>query len=596
MQNLKVAKDSAEQQSQHARPFYTSEVETAICSLKLGKAAGTDGVFPEFLKNCGEGAIAWLAVFYTNILTSGNIPSLFKRAKIIALLKPGKPPGDPASYRPISLLSISYKLLERLIYNRIEPIINATVPIEQAGFRAGRSCCDQVLALTTYVEDGFQKKQKIGAAFLDLTAAYDTVWRQGLVLKFLKVIPCKMLGNLLNNMLSNRHFQVHAGDDISRGRQLNDGLPQGSVLAPLLFNLYTSDLPQTNCRKFIYADDIVLASRSNEFERCQMDLQTDIASLANYFANWRLKLNLSKTEVTAFHLSNRLADHKLTVSLNGQTLNHNPHPKYLGVTLDRSLTYKNHLTGVAAKVRTRNNIIQKLTGTGWGAGADTLRTSSLALVYSAAEYCAPVWANSSHTGPLDAQLNRTMRLVSGTIKSTPVEWLPVLSNITPPDLRRREATMREWSKCYTNTKLPLHQDIQSDPTLRLKSRKPSWILGGRLVGEGFSAAQAWQDEWNSQNPDHRKLVQDPTMRQPGFDLPRKLWASLNRIRTGHGRCGHLLHKWGKREHPQCECGQIETVDHIVGHCPIKKFEGDIWEIHKVTPRAIEYLRNIDAEL
>jgi hypothetical protein len=527
------------------------------------------------LRNAGGGVVNWLAAFFSNILSSGIIPSLFKRAKIIALLKPGKPPEDPASYRPISLLSINYKLLERLIYNRIEPIINANVPIEQAGFRGGRSCCDQVLALTTYVEDGFQKGKKTGAAFLDLTAAYDTVWRQGLLFKFIRIIPCRTLVNLLNNMLSNRHFQVFAGDDMRKSRRLNDGLPQGSVLAPLLFNLYTADLPQTKCKKFTYADDIVLASHNADFTSCESDLQADIYCLTDYFKKRRLKLNLSKTEVTAFHLSNRLADHKLNVSLDGQTLAHNFHPKYLGVTLDRSLTYKNHLAGVAAKVRSRNNIIQKLTGTSWGARADTLRTSSLALVYSAAEYCAPVWTNSTHTATLDVQLNQTMHLVIGTIKSTPVEWLPVLRNSAPPKLRRREATLREWTKCHACPELPLHQDIPSDHTMRLKSRRSSWQLGNDLIEQGCDIEQMWQERWNVQNPDAGRLIMDPTVRQPGFDLPRRQWTTLNRIRTGHGRCGDLLHKWGKREHPFCECGQIETVRHIVLSCPVKRFEGSL---------------------
>ncbi|WP_423246930.1 reverse transcriptase domain-containing protein, partial [Vibrio cholerae] len=85
------------------------------------------------------------------------------------MLKPGKEPERPESYRPIALLSICYKLLERLIYNRILPVLNASIPVEQAGFRPGRNCCDQVLALTTYIEDGFEKRLKTSVAFIDLT-------------------------------------------------------------------------------------------------------------------------------------------------------------------------------------------------------------------------------------------------------------------------------------------------------------------------------------------------------------------------------------------------------------------------------------------
>ncbi|KAI8430670.1 hypothetical protein MSG28_000865 [Choristoneura fumiferana] len=120
--------------------------------------------------------------------------------------------------------------------------------------------------------------------------------------------------------------------------------------------------------------------------------------------------------------------------------------KYLGFTLDRSLTYKSHLGEVAAKIRTRNNIVQKLTGTIWSASAACLRTTALALVYSSAEYCAPVWLNSAHVSAVDSQLNHTMRLVTGCMRPTPTHWLPALSNIAPPHLRREQCLHRELDK------------------------------------------------------------------------------------------------------------------------------------------------------
>lgn len=138
---------------------------------------------------------------------------------------------------------------------------------------------------------------------------------------------------------------------------------------------------------------------------------------------------MSKTEVSCFHLNSKLAKTKLEVFFNNVQLNHNPTPKYLGVTLDRTLTFKKHLTNTAAKLKTRNNIVQKLASTTWGATAKTLRSAALGLVYSAAEYCAPVWLNSAHTNKIDCQLNASMRIISGTISSTPTRFLPVLSSI-----------------------------------------------------------------------------------------------------------------------------------------------------------------------
>jgi hypothetical protein len=159
---------------------------------------------------------------------------LFKRAKAISIIKPGKDGSDPAHYRPITLLIVVYKLLERLILQCIQPLIEYVTPINPAGFRQHRSCTEQVMALMTHLEAGFQHQLKTGAVFVDLTAAYDTVWREGLMIKFLEAVPCLKLLNVLNNMLSNCYFQVFLGDHSSRWRRLNNGLHQGSVLAPIL--------------------------------------------------------------------------------------------------------------------------------------------------------------------------------------------------------------------------------------------------------------------------------------------------------------------------------------------------------------------------
>ena len=120
------------------------------------------------------------------MLHIGILPPWFKKAKIIAIVKPGKNGSLTSDYRPISLLSCMYKHLERLILNRISPIIEAKIPKTQAGFRSNRSCTDQALALTSFIESGFQKKLKTGVVFVDLSAAYDTVLRHGLLLKLIQ--------------------------------------------------------------------------------------------------------------------------------------------------------------------------------------------------------------------------------------------------------------------------------------------------------------------------------------------------------------------------------------------------------------------------
>jgi hypothetical protein len=110
-------------------------------------------------------------------------------------------------------------------------------------------------------------------------------------------------------------------------------------------------------------------------------------------------------------------------------------PKYLGLKFDRTLTYNQHLEGMKNKLKSRNNVKAKLTSTTWGCHNNVLRTTALALVYSVAEYCAPVLARSIHCAKIDVQLNHTMRIISGTVRSTQTIWLPTLSNIAPPRLK-----------------------------------------------------------------------------------------------------------------------------------------------------------------
>jgi hypothetical protein len=118
-----------------SRHFSLDELETALMSLKPGKAAGFDGIYPEFIKNIGAQTKEWIISFMNDIVSTSKIPNLFKRAKVIAIIKPGKDGTDPAHYCSISLLSVVYKLLERLILQRIQPLIEDVTPINQAGFR-----------------------------------------------------------------------------------------------------------------------------------------------------------------------------------------------------------------------------------------------------------------------------------------------------------------------------------------------------------------------------------------------------------------------------------------------------------------------------
>lgn len=589
---LKSLRSQTLPNSSYSHPFSELDISEALSKTKNGTAAGVDHIYPEFIKNSGPRTRTWLARFYTDILLSGNLPGLFKRSKIIALLKPGKDATDASSYRPIALLSVCLKLFERLILNRIEEDIEKVIPPEQAGFRKGRSCTDQVLALTNFIENGYDKMQKTAVSFVDLTAAYDTVWKKGLILKLNKVIPCSRICNIILAMLSDRLFNVYINDSQSKTRKLNNGLPQGSVLAPALFNLYIHDLPATTARKFNYADDMAFAFQHTQFSILENVLESDLSKISSFCRNWRLKPSLTKTEVCCFHLTHVEADRKLSIRFNGSMLTHNFTPKYLGIILDRTLSFRHHLHKSAQKIKSRNNIIQKLAGTSWGATANCLRTSALALVYSTAEYGAPIWLNSHHVKRIDVQLNTTMRLISGTLKATPTEWLPALTNLQPPQLRRRQSLLREYNKISLNVNIPLNADLSIHYESRLKSRNPPLMLAKQLHDENFNIQTTWSTQWDDSG--RSSPLFNPEARNNDFDLPRKAWCNLNRLRTSTARTMETLSKWGWATDASCQCGHpTQSIDHIIYNCPVLSFPGNIEELKTITPDAISWLNSLN---
>ena len=190
-----------------------------------------------------------------------------------------KPVGDSKSYRSISLLCVPYKIVEKLIYARVEPLIDPLLPKEQAGFRRGKSTVDQLVLLIQNIEDSFEAKKKAGTIFVDLTAAYDTVWHHGLTCKLLRLLLDKNMVKMIMELIQNRSFTLTLGDNKqSRLRCLKNSVSQGSILAPLLFNIYTYDLPSMISRKYAYADDLALLHSFGNWKDLEGTLSQDMST------------------------------------------------------------------------------------------------------------------------------------------------------------------------------------------------------------------------------------------------------------------------------------------------------------------------------
>ncbi|XP_050504885.1 uncharacterized protein LOC126883395 [Diabrotica virgifera virgifera] len=139
-----------------------------------------------------------------------------------------------------------------------------------------------------------------------------------------------------------------------------------------------------------------------------------------------------------------------------------------------------------------------------------------------------------------------------------------------------------------NINLPIHQDTEDARNTRLRSRKPP-IKTARMIHEEFNITNAWCQEWNAWQNNMPCITHKP----PGFDLPRKTWSTLNRIQTRHGRCVHMLHKWGKNPSPQCDCGENQTIDHIIEECPSRSYNGSPEDFLFATSESIDYINTLD---
>ena len=174
-----------------------------------------------------------------------------------------------------------------------------------------------------------------------------------------------------------------------------------------------------------------------------------------------------------------------------------------------------------------------------------------------------------------------MRLVSGTLRSTALPWLPVLANTEPPALCRKAATDKLVEKIIAHDNWPIHSDITNPPRSCLPSRKPLWQ---DLVSLDISSQ--WKENWRSAQVVNFSLVDDPTIWQPGFNLPRQQWSLLNLFRTAQGHCRVSKKLWNQAATDLCPCSEKQTMSHIVDSRPLTKLNGGLFQLHSADDEAI----------
>jgi len=306
------------------------------------KAAGHDLITGKMLKELPDKCMKLITHIFNAIMPTGYFPQQWKVSQIIMLSKPGKNETLASSYRPISLLPTLSKLFEKMLLQNLYPILeeNNLLPDHQFGFREQHSTIEQVHRIVNEIKFTLDSKKYCSAIFLDVAQAFDKVWHEGLIYKIKKILPVQF-HEILQNYIINRKFQVKYDSSISKLCEINAGVPQGSVLGPILYLLYTADLPtSTNVTTSTFADDTAILVSNKNPQTASRVLQEHLFKIEDWLTKWRINVNESKSAHITFSLNKRTCP---MVKLNNKTIPQHNDVKYLGLHLDRRLTWKKHI-------------------------------------------------------------------------------------------------------------------------------------------------------------------------------------------------------------------------------------------------------------
>ena len=401
-------------------------------------APGQDNIPATFLAALGPQARQILLDIFNQSFNQGTLPQIWRDAIIIPLLKASKPASDIASFRPISLTSCVIKLFERMVVNRLVTMAetNNWFHRYQAGFRKGRNCTDQILRLVQRIDDGFQRGEKSVLALLDLSKAYDCVWRQKLIhVMYDTGVPPKFI-RWISGFLENRQAKVRFNNAEGKTMTIKQGLPQGSVMAPILFLLYINTLAvrlPENTTNSIFADDVSILASSKSLQESEKILQAAVNIVHEWALEYKMELS-TKSEVTFFSMSTRDASkYRPSVKIGEPHIKFEATPRLLGVYLDRTLSFNKHLDITRGKVNSKCRLLGAISNSEWGWKKKDLTKVYNSHVRSVLDYGAQSWQSRiSETAmtKLEAANNRALRMITGQSKDSPIPSIQAEAGVT----------------------------------------------------------------------------------------------------------------------------------------------------------------------
>lgn len=338
-------------------PVTPEEVKATLKTFRPRKAPGNDGISYQALKNLPRKGISAMTNIYNAMLRLRHFPTQWKCADVIMIKKPNQAATRTENYRPISLLPVLGKTAEKIILQRLSDQVEELriIPDAQFGFRREHDTTLQILRLVEHIKTGFNQSEYTGAVCLDVSKAFDKVWHQGLLYKMRQAGISIGIIQLTHSFLHKRTFRIRLPGHRSTVRTMTAGVPQGSALSPTLFNLYASDLPTTpQVSLAMYADDVCVFTKSRDARIVERRLQESLDNLEAWYRQWRIAIHPQKSTAILFSRSGkrkRRHGEPQHLNIQGEAVPWKSEIKYLGVTLDRRLTFGSHVTAVTRRAR-----------------------------------------------------------------------------------------------------------------------------------------------------------------------------------------------------------------------------------------------------
>ena len=408
-----------------------NEVSNIINTLDHHKATGPASIPTRILITMKDIISKPLANVINLSFSSGKFPDVLKKASVVPIHK-GNSKLDCCNYRPISLLSNIGKVIEKLMHTRITKFLNKHKCFfpSQYGFRSKHSINHALIEITEKIRDALDNNSFACAVFVDLQKAFDTVSHKILLEKLQHYGVRGVANNWLKSYLCQRQQSVKIDNSDSTNLKILYGVPQGSVLGPLLFLIYINDLH--NAIKFSdthhFADDTNLLYTNKSLKKVNKHINHDLNHLCHWLRANEISLNTKKTEIIIFRSKNKNITKKLNFRLSGQKIILSKSIKYLGINLDEHLTWSNHINILASKLSRANGILSKIRHF---VPYKCLLTIYYALFNSHLTFGSQVWCQGTNENikRITALQNKAIRIINFKPRNYPVNPLYAKSQI-----------------------------------------------------------------------------------------------------------------------------------------------------------------------